>query len=844
MGVSQGTGNPDNEAGMTFPGAAYPFGAVRLTPDTEQEHAYGGYRDDKSLSKMQFVVTAFSGPGCAASEGGFFNVGVDNTETRNADKSSQVSEAGYYKVLLRAGNNEVVLEAAASSPRTATMRLTYQSNGPTAFLDPGGPVELSEEAGHWVVTYKTTEEGVCTADDSDFYVAMHIGKHQVSRVYEEGRRISFALKSAYRAVDIKISMSYVSREGASRNIDVENPGWNDFEVEKDKARKAWNYYLSKVAIDGFEDGDHDKTDEWDKWSIFYSALYRSLLHMNTASDVDGNYKGIGGVDKNLSEAPTYGYEDYAGTEGPSPKVYFYNFSGWDVYRSQMALVGLLAPALSQDMAISLLESGYVNGKQGHEAPRGLEEWRITIDREIPRWTTGYVETGVMPGDSGPPSVSSLFMFGSRSVSLTSMLEVLDRSSRHARSPSGDAHHVLEGVASDTAIAQMALWISQQDSLPQAVREKARDLYKYARDRTDRALNLLDSQGYAKPISWSHPASSKSTHYGRFAEGNAMQYTFMIAHDVLGLKRKIDAGEKSGTVLLRNRFTDPSGGSVPAYRDLFQLSQNEGLARWDAGERSMAVRFLMHFLKPNEGKDSWYAFMGNEVQHAVPYLANWFEPHLTQNAARRISLFGFRNTPGGLFGNDDLGATSAWYIWTAMGIYPVIPGVGGVTVVPPMFQGHVEISVPGGKSVQMRSSSGRAEDAYIQSVRRDGRETSSLWLTASELLRGVKLDFRVGSSKSGWGEDASDSSSLLRGYRVRRCRTATARSGVRRETTPQARPRTRRSTAAGIRRGVSSRSRTAARCWRWTSPPCTRRAVFCCDTRMLVGLLHSTATWET
>ena len=127
----------------------------------------------------------------------------------------------------------------------------------------------------------------------------------------------------------------------------------------------------------------------------------------------------------------------------------------------------------------------------------------------------------------------------------------------------------------------------------------------------------------------------------------------------------------------------------------------------------------------------------------------------QNAARRVSLFGFRNTAGGLYGNDDLGATSAWYIWTAMGLYPVVPGVGGVTVVAPSFR-HVEISVAGGKSVQLRSSSGRAEDAYIQSVWRDGRKTSSVWLSASELLRGVELDFQVGSSKSSWGEDVSDS----------------------------------------------------------------------------------------
>ena len=670
-------------------------------------------------------------------------VAVGGRETKDLDKNTQESEAGYYKAVLRGSGRQVVLEAVASSPRTATMRLTYQRNEVTGFINLSGSVHLSEQTDHWVVTYNTQETGVCTVSRalSDFYVSMHIGKHQVSSVSQDGSKIEFALRSGQRAVDIKISMSYTSRGSASCNIDVENPGWNDFEVEKEKARKAWNYYLSKVAIDEFEDSAHRKGNAGDKWSIFYSALYRSLLHMNTASDVDGSYKGIGGVWRNLRDAPNYGYGSGVGTEGPPPKMYFTNFSGWDVYRSQMALVGLMAPALSQDMAISLLESGYVT-----------DIWTY-FDREIPRWTTGYRETGVMTGDPGPPSVSSLFMFGSRSVSLNSMLEVLDLSSRRARNSNTDGHHVLEGAASDAAIAQMALWISHQDSLPQKVREKARNLYVHARSQSSRALNLLDSAGYAKPKTNWGSGFPKNRHYGQFAEGNSIQYTFMIAHDVLELKRQIDTAERRRASFSRALIARPGGGSG-AYKSLLAISRNEGRTRWDGGERSMALRFLMHFLKPNEGKGSWYAFMGNEVAHSSPFLANWFEPHLTQNAARRVSLFGFRNSPGGLFGNDDLGATSAWYVWTAMGIYPVIPGVGGVTLIAPSF-GHVEISVSGGKSVKLQSSSGRAEDAYIQSVRRDGRETSSLWLTASELLRGVKLDFRVGSSKSGWGEDASD-----------------------------------------------------------------------------------------
>ena len=594
------------------------------------------------------------------------NFGVSGDDTKSTDRDAQESHAGYYKVPLDGGGNEVVLKAAASSPRTATVRLTYESDGLTGFVSSSGSVWISERNDRWVVTYNTSEVGVCsTLHDSTFYVAMHIGKHQVSAVTKNGGKIEFTLRSSQRAEDIKVSMSYVSREGASGNIDVENPEWTDCEVEKEKARKAWNYYLSRLAIDEFEDSGHSKGNAGDKWSIFYSALYRSMLHMNTASDVDGNYRGIGGgTVKNLRDAPSYGYRAEAGTEGPFPKVYFANFSGWDVYRSQMALVGLMAPALSQDMTISLLETGYLGGRRG---------W---VDRDIPRWTTGYRETGVMVGETGPPSVSSLFMFGSQSVSLFSMLDVFVTSSILARENNPDGHHVLEGVASDAAIAQMALWMSQQDSLPQAVREKARSLYEHPRGRTDRALDRLDEQGYVKL--GGGDASPKNKHYTTLTEGNAVQYTFMITHDVLGLKKKIDAAETSGTALSRWLIASPGGGSGASKSLLLSAIKDKGLRRWDAGERSMALRFLMHFLKRNEGKSSWYAFMGNEVAHSFPFLANWFEPHLTQNASRRVALFGFRNAPGGLYGNDDLGATSAWYVWTAMGIYPVIPGVGGVT----------------------------------------------------------------------------------------------------------------------------------------------------------------------
>ena len=218
MGVSQGTGNPDNEAGMTFPGAAYPFGAVRLTPETGEALAYGGYRYDKGLSNVQFVVTAFSGPGCAAPEGGDFTVGVEGSEKKTINQTFQVTEAGYYKATLYGGGDRMWFEAAASSPRTATMHLAYKNVGLTGFVSPGW-ARLSEQNDRWVVTYETSEEGICGGYDSTFYVAMHIGKHQVSRVFQGGGRISFVLKSDQRAVDIKdFDVLYFRRERFAQHL--------------------------------------------------------------------------------------------------------------------------------------------------------------------------------------------------------------------------------------------------------------------------------------------------------------------------------------------------------------------------------------------------------------------------------------------------------------------------------------------------------------------------------------------------------------------------------------------------------------------------------------------------
>ena len=401
---------------------------------------------------------------------------------------------------------------------------------------------------------------------------------------------------------------------------------------------------------------------------------------------------------------------------------------------------------------------------------------------------------MMKGDPGPPSVSSLYFFSRGSLrSLPITLDVFDYTSRckaralqwwSAQLLTNRANRVMEGMASDAAISQFAFRLSQMQGLPGELRKQAWDLYRSSLQQANRNLARLmvgtprgyPNEGLATSSSEQPRVASMGKWTGDLAEGNPIQYGFMPNHDVKRLEELIDAGETAGTFMLRTDISSESTDCVVGHRGcmlpagegnadeahslrelqvLFNDIKEYALTRWDAGERSMAMRFMMHFMVLNSGEDgTMHAFLGNEVQHAVPYLGNWFEPHLTQDVVRRALNFGFRNADWGLFGNDDLGATSSFYVWGALGIYPVIAGVGGVTLVAPSFR-EGEVSLPDGRSVKLLADEESMRDRFVRSMTRDGRLSSNLWIGAQELLRGTELVFDVGTTRSKWGEGDSD-----------------------------------------------------------------------------------------
>ena len=870
MGVA---GLEGNKAGMSFPGAAYPFGMIAFSPDAEGKltglfipnvgpqgarigfDQNGGYRRDGSTNDLRFGLQYLSGPGCPVAGLGQFKVGVSGRLAASDvwSPSDESSAPGYYQVGVSGGkrnpadSSRINVELATGTARTGMMRLTYDAAATggwidytysTANKDKKHP-SITSVGDEWIVQFEDFGMGICNwgymDDPKEGYwmqVSFHIKKEGIRNirfivqklVLDDSmgtRKLFFDFDGDNREVLAKVSMSYISKENARENLETENPGW-DFDAQKEQGRKAWNYYLSKVAINDFDDANHDKSKVTDRWSIFYSALYRSLLHMDVSSDVNGDYRSFNSSVRNLKAGNYYDYGPYgevggeeryprfrdaeaAGRYGPAQRVRFTNFSGWDVYRSQMALVGLLAPAVAGDMAQSLVHTGVEWRNKKPTEENGIPKEREFQGRDIPRWTAGEKEWGVMSGDPGPPSVSSLYFFSQGNLrSLPITLDVFDYSSRWVRvhselgGPRNVSHHanrVMEGMAADAAISQFAFRLSQMQGLPEEIRQQAWELYRFSLKNANDNLEFLmgvsptvgkNLNGYPRGEEWTF--DSRKTRAGVSLkwdghldpEGNPIQYSFMPNHNVQRLKEIIDDAEKSNTYILRGDIDthklEKEWDKVIAdaraegnedevlllgdLEDLFQDIMNHGLVRWDAqDERSLAIRFLMHFMNLNSGEGTktnptMHAFLGNEVQHSVPYLGNWFEPQLTQDVVRRALNFGFRNADWGLYGNDDLGATSAFYVWGALGIYPVIAGVGGVTLVTPSFR-EGEISLPDGRSIKIRANKESMRDRFVNSMTRDGRASSNLWISAQELVRGTELVFDIGTERTKWGQDGSD-----------------------------------------------------------------------------------------
>ncbi|MGW7006731.1 GH92 family glycosyl hydrolase [Streptomyces sp. NPDC054933] len=723
-------------AGNTYPGAAVPFGMVQLSPDTGHDT---GYDYDQS-SIRGFSAVHLSGVGCGL--GGDLPVLPTTGDISSTDyakyaasysHTQEQASPGYYRVGLSSYGG-ITAELTAST-RTGWQRYTFPATTKANVLLNSGQALHSVTSStvtvldnHTVAT-AITGHGFC--QDTKPYTVYTVTRfdrpftdHGTWSGATVTARSDFSsgggLRGAYvrfdttaqRTVTATTAISYVSVDGARRNLAQEGRG--TFDSTARAAQQAWERRLEQVRVQGGT-GERRRS--------FYSSLYRALLSPNTGSDVDGSYTGWDGrVHK------TDGF------------TYYQNWSLWDTYRTQAQLLSLLAPAEMRDMAISLLK---VNAQGG---------W-------LPKWGYATVETNIMTGDpvtpflvnaynqglltghedeayqalkknadSVPPASSPYEGRGGNPRYLVDGYVPLDPNAPHKPGDFDYDHGpsaTLEYALADAALGTMAHKLGHEAD---ARRYFARGQnYRNVFDQRTGFFRARDPQGV-----FTGPADPKSS--VGFHEGTAWQYLWLVPQDIPGLVKLIGGADAT------NKRLD----SFFAYPQLVQDPAGTARNIWVNGPYT-------YYNQDKYNPD-------NEPDLLAPYMyLSTGQPWKTTDVVH-AALTLFSNSPDGITGNDDLGTMSAWDVLSSIGIFPVSSGMDTWGLTTPVFsridltldrryypRGHLTITAPG------TSDSKR----YIQSVRLGGRARSATYVTTADLRAGRDIAFTVGNTPSAWGTKPAD-----------------------------------------------------------------------------------------
>ncbi|MFI5977678.1 lectin [Streptomyces sp. NPDC051452] len=730
-----GTSNDAND----FPGADVPFGMVQWSPDTSSRPPGGGY-EYKDSSITGFSLTHLAGPGCGAA--GDIPVlptvgAVDNAATASFSHADESATAGSYKVAL---GNKVTTELTTTT-RSGMARFTFPSTSQANLLLKLSHSQNGASSTQFDVVSDTEVRGQVTSGrfcgagntytvyfdmvfDRPFSssgstlagatplrppTAARSGRHDADQpnkprlhgampkrashaaARDSGAAAQAAASNAHVTFDTrsnpvvqaKVGISYVSAAGAVANRTAENPGWNFADV-RTAAHAAWDTTLGKVRIAG---------GTADQQTIFYTALYHSLLHPNVISDTNGQY---------------YGFDGKTHTVDAGHSAAYANYSGWDIYRSQAQLEALVSPQVASDTAQSMTDD-YVQ--------TGI----------FPKWSEYNGESYVMVGDPAAAILADYYAFGARNF---------------------DTSTALSGLLKQASTAN--------------------------NDRP--GVNYLDSPGYephdgsygccnfygpvATTLEYDTADFALSAFAGALGDTRSRQ---TYAHRAQDWRNVLDPA--SGFVQPRNAdgsWTggfDPTSGTDMVEADSWIYSgmvpfDVAGLATAKGGDKVMGD-YLDTVLRSYTGANG-YAWVGNEPSVELPWEYDYIgKPYKTQAAVRSIQDQIWSNTPAGLAdGNDDLGEMSAWYVWSALGMYPMTPGTSDLALGSPLFSQAV-VTLPSGKTLTINGDGAADNAPYVQSATFDGAAWNNAYAPTTAIASGGTLNFTLGTgANTGWASAAS------------------------------------------------------------------------------------------
>jgi predicted alpha-1,2-mannosidase len=732
-----GTGTfPNVPAGDNnlFPGAVAPFGMIQWSPDTGAGTTPGGYKYyDTEISG--FSMDHLSGAGCP--DGGNFSfmpilgAGEPPNGSRMAfatefSHDNEVVKPGYYAVTLADG---IKVELTATT-RTGFGRFTFPA-GKTATLainaasdvnhSDDSEIEINpdkHEVTGWSIGGYFCQSGrnarqrdkrtiyFCAVFDKAFSGygtwsgAAYAPNSTNGSDTASGAFLTFDTAQS-PAVMAKVAISYVSVANARANIEAECPvahfSSGDFDNAVKSASDNWNAWMNKIQVSGGSPGD---------LKTFYSMLYHTFIGPTVCSDANGDYMGYDGQVHN--------------TDG---RVQYANFSGWDIYRSEAQLIGMLAPKEASDMAQSLVNDYQQGGA-------------------FPRWGVTTMDSGVMMGDPAAAIIPDYYAFGGTHFDTQAALADLlnaatnpavyaERSKTHERDGLGDylklgyiPQHGEEGGYGPVSMTQ------EYDSADFALSQFAAALG----DSADSEMLLQHAQD------WKNLYNPKTGY--------------------LQLKRRNgewSPGFTNNVGSYNGRATVYVEGTAGQYLWMEPFNY-KGLAAIMGGQDAASKRLDAFFTKLNvgdHGPDSWMAWLGNEPCLETPWIYDfWGAPYKTQSIVRRAMDELYSGKPIGYAGNDDLGEMSSWYVFSALGMYPDMPGSDILVIGSPLFPKAVVRLQTGDITI---TANGAGKDSpYVQSLTVDGKTWNKPWLHFSDISHNGAMSYDLSASpNTSWGAGPSD-----------------------------------------------------------------------------------------
>jgi predicted alpha-1,2-mannosidase len=681
--------------GHTFPGATVPFGMVQLSPETGNFgwNYCSGYRyEDTTITG--FAHTHLSGTGGVdLGDVLFFPYQGDQPKvfTSRFSKSTEKASPGYYTVML--SNNNIKAELTASA-HTGVHRYTYTNAGDSQLLvdlqsglvDSREQLETHVSEGHINITGTNSISGYAYTslwvDKKVFFAAKFSkqfkGYHFIDSNNHRRLIIDFETKPG-EAVEARVAISTVSIDGANKNLaETLNKSFNKVKAD---AASVWESYLGKLKAEGTQQ----------QKITFYTSLYHTFIQPNNIADVDGKYRGADGK-----------------VHQSADKTFYSTFSLWDTYRAAQPLYTIVCPVKDGQMVESMVQ-------------------HFNAVHLLPIWTLWGKESYAMIGNHAVPVMVDASLKGIKGFDKEKVFAAIKATLTQNKSPKYDwnlyMHYgylpsdtVKREAVSRTLEAAYDDWCAAQ--LAKALHKPAD--YNYFIKRSKFYNNLFDKstrlmRGRLSNGKWVRPFANLDSGQlaigGDYTEGNAWQYTWQVQHDIPGLI-KLMGGKKQFSEKLDSLFTMDS--------KVFGKGSTLDVT----------------------GLVGQYAH-GNEPNHHVAYLYTMAgNPAKTQELVRRISEQFYVNTPEGLSGNDDCGQMSAWYIFSAMGFYPVNPADGRYIFGAPQLS-SITINVAANKRFVIEAKNLSAANKYVQSISLNGLSYSRNYITHKDLMKGGKLVFIMG-----------------------------------------------------------------------------------------------------